>query len=163
MANKIIGGIITALLVAMFLVIGLYVYGNFETATYSNYEHTATNDDCGVISTTPTDVYTTYNPLKSGSESVVIVNTTSGATVDASPSYTVDYDTGKITISSTTATLGTDTHVYANYTYYSGEGFSTIRQIGTNTTKGFQLGSILPIVLFAGLIITGIVIGFTFL
>ena len=82
MANKFIGGILTAVLVAMFLVVGVYVYSNFSSSI-----------------------------------------DTSGLSTEAQ---------------------------------------TAINQTNTNVYKGFQLGSIMPIVLFAGLIIAGIVIGFAF-
>jgi len=58
------------------------------------------------------------------------------------------------------------TYVYSNFessidtSSLSSEAQQAINKTNTNVYKGFQLGSILPIVLFAGAIILGIMVGF---
>jgi len=158
MAGKIIGSIITPVVVGLTLVIALYCYSCVEIATYPSFVASTTNENLGTVSSIPTTLYTDYYPISPNSETITIVNTTSGETVDSSPDYTIDYEIGEVTITGTTATLGSDTVAYANYTYYLGDAYELIRKIGINVTKGFQLSSVLPIVLFTATIIAGLAV-----
>lgn len=156
--------LITAVLtVPILLVIATSVITNFADTSRTVFENTITNEDLGVVDSTPKILYTDY-PVKADSETLILKNTTSGSTLGTlveGTNYTINYNGGYsvATVNVTSvSTTGSDIHVYGNYTGYSASGYTHYTNEYQQTLSGYNLASMLPLVYIA-IVIIGIILG----
>lgn len=158
--------VITVVFIAMLLVVGLIVYGTFQdqARTQAIFEIKVTanetlNSTNGALAHVPAAMATDHTPVKDTSFTVYIQNASYSKPLVLNTGYTVtDIDAG-INIIDTTQN-GSDKSVVATYTYYGGTAQNAIEKVGTQTYAGFNLGSVIPLILFAVAIIG--IIGYAF-
>ena len=147
----------TVVVIPLILLISLTVFQGFFSGTQSTFEQAVSSEELGVLDSSPKTFVTAY-PAKVDSIAVTVKNVTSGETITPS-SVTIDYKSGldpaEVTISS--AVVGSDVKAYADYVAYAKEGYSEYVKTYKQTQGGFNLGSMLPFILIA-VVIVGVII-----
>jgi len=150
--------IAAVLIIPMILLISVTAFQMFAFQSRTTFEETVTNELLGVMDSSP-KVFQTDYPAKEGSLTVTVKNVTSGSTISGT-SATVDYHSGlqvaDVNVSS--GTTGSDIKAYADYTAYSGEGYSEWTRTYTGTFSGMKLGSLLPFIYIA-IAVIGVILG----
>lgn len=148
--QAIIQQIIPAIVIPMLLVVGLLVYANFSESVRESdvYVIDVADESLG----TGVDNHTVDNvPMSETGCSVVIVTNDSGTLT--SSNYTItDYETGTINVHTCE-----DVALTIDYCYLGGDAWDAYDSTSDNTYAGFNLASILPLVIFAAAIISIIV------
>lgn len=154
------GMVVSVIMIAFVLTVGVIAYGTFHDAarTQSAFEinviaNETLNSTNGALATVPAIMSTDNTPVKDASFTVYIENASASFLLTQGTGYTItDIDTGINIIDETNN--GSDKSVVAVYTYYGGTGQESIEKVGTQTYAGFNLGSIMPLLLFAVAIIS---------
>lgn len=147
----------TLLTVPLILLVSLAVFQQFFANTRQSFEAQIVGEELGVLDTSPKTFVTKY-PAKVGSASVYAKNTTSGAAVSITVN-SIDYKDGlePAAIQVSSSTVGSDIKVYADYTAYSKEGYSSFVRTYRGGQTGFNLASLVPFILIA-LVVVAIII-----
>lgn len=164
--NNPTGVILTVVVFAFVLVTGIIAYGyvqdvartqsSFEVIVSANETLNSTN---GALATVPAVMTVDNTPLKDASLTVYIENASDSFLLTQGTGYTVtDIDSGINIIDETQN--GSDKSVVATYTYYGGTAQESIEKVGNQTYAGFNLGSVIPLILFAVAIISIIAYAF---
>jgi len=151
--GDVFGKVLTIVTVPMLIIIGLLIFGNFASVTNQTFEVDVANES---ISANGGDTITVASPP--------VVNDTynlyndSGHTTELTEGsdYTVNsLEEGKFDLDAGLSTSGT---VYVEYTGHGGDGWEQAESVKNTSYSGFNLASVLPIVI-AGVAVLGIVIG----
>lgn len=145
--------VLMVVIIPLLLIISLTIYGNFDDATQSTWEVDVTNESHTESGVLVSNTFTLDKPpLVNGS--LELYNASDKTDQLADTSYdVVDYETGEVNV-----TVDTSQSVYAYYTGHGGSGYDTATSVNSNAYSGFDLASILPLVI-AGVAILSIVIG----
>jgi len=145
--------VITIVTVPMLIIIGLIIFGNFATVTNQTFEEDYTNETFSanggdsIVADHPPVVNDTYNLYNDSAHSTELT--------EGSDYYLVDLENGTFSLDSGLTTGG---NVYLEYTGHGGEGWTQAQDVKNTSYSGFNLASVLPIVI-AGVAVLGIVIG----
>jgi len=158
--------VISVIMIAFVLTVGLIAYSMFHDSarTQSAFEisvaaNETLNSTNGALATVPAAMSTDNTPVKDASFTVYIENASASFLLTQGTGYTItDIDAGINIIDE--LNNGSDKSVVAVYTYYGGTGQNAIEKVGTQTYAGFNLGSVIPLILFAVAIISIIAYAF---
>jgi len=145
--------ILMIVLVPLILLISVTIYGSFQDATMNTWQVDVTNESHTESGVLVANTFTLDQPPLVN-ESLELYNQSDKTEQLADTSYeVVDLETGEVNV-----TVDTQQSVYAYYTGHGGSGYQTSTSVNANAYSGFDLASILPLVL-AGVAILSIVIG----
>lgn len=145
--------ILMIVLIPLVLIISLTVYGNFHDATMSTWQVDVDNESHTEQGVLVENTFTLDQPpLVDGT--LTLYNQSDQTDQLTSSEYdVVDKETGEVNV-----TVDTSQSVYAYYDGHGGSGYQTSTNVNDSAYSGFDLASILPLVL-AGISILSIVIG----
>jgi len=142
---------------AVLLIMGTLISGTVYGSINKQVEVTdeAINITAGAVN------YLQYTPVVEGSET--ITNSDGSYTLVKDTDYTIDYETGKVTISSDFNNTAYGYDGLADYKYYtvkSSEARAAMEEVHTNVANGFKLAGIGLIIVAAGFIIKTLMAAF---
>lgn len=147
--QAVITQIIPAIVIPLLLIVAVLIFGNFEGSIRESAIYVQTVDDESLG--TGINNHTVDNIPMSTSCSVVIV--TNGSTTLGATNYTVtSYETGTINVFNCA-----NVPLTVDYCYLGGDAWDATTGMQDNTYAGYNLASILPLVIFAATIIAVIV------
>lgn len=169
--TEVTAGIVGVILAGLILLIGVLVYGSVNTAlddvtnTTSTFLRYATNEtlDTNGPGANVVQLNVTNNVPLSRSGLAIAYGSNSTTWVALTQSGVNNYsiiDVANGTISIGGVGTGNDTVI--NYTYFSGDAYGAYGSTNSQVYNGFDLGSVIPLVLFASLVIGLLVAAFAF-
>jgi len=146
----IVSKILPAIVVGMLLIVGLLLVSNFDNVTRSNdafIKGPVSNENLG---TGPGNYTTANSPIATEEPVTLVTNATAG-------NITVtDVDAGNVEVTD----IGAADDANITYSYLGGGAWDSADQTLNNSYSGFDLGSILPLVIFAAVIISILIAAF---